>query len=241
MSYYALDLSQAELERTLAEVPNGTYEHVKCFGLLGTYDDGLEWLKRPENHKRPKTVLSLGSSIGNFSRDEAAQFLAGFADALNPSDSLLLGIDACTDSAKVYHAYNDREGLTHEFVLNGLKHANELLNREVFNISDWKVVGEYNEQAGRHQAFVVPTKDVDVEGVTVKAGEWVRIEESYKYDAAQSRTLWRDARLSEGAKWTNSTGDYGKQTSRLSSMSLHYTPTRASFPSGQSILTVQLL
>lgn len=62
VDYYALDLSLKELERTLEQVPS--FKHVKCHGLFGTYDDGLDWLKMPENRSRPKCVMSLGSSIG---------------------------------------------------------------------------------------------------------------------------------------------------------------------------------
>lgn len=209
ISYYALDLSQVELERTLNEIPNGTFNNVRCFGLLGTYDDGLAWLKQPQNSKKPKTVLSLGSSIGNFSREEAAQFLAQFADVLGHNDSMLLGLDACTDPNKVYHAYNDQEGLTHAFILNGLKHANHLLGRDAFAVQDWEVIGKYNEEHGRHEAFVTPKKDVEVEGVHVRAGEEVRIEESWKYSWAQGEKLWRDAGLNEGVRYMNAEGNYG--------------------------------
>lgn len=62
INYYALDLSREELERTLAQVPS--YKHVKCHGLLGTYDDGRDWLKAPKNINRQKCILHLGSSIG---------------------------------------------------------------------------------------------------------------------------------------------------------------------------------
>jgi uncharacterized SAM-dependent methyltransferase len=62
LDYYALDLSLKELRRTLEQLPQ--FGHVKCHGLHGTYDDGLEWLKLPENQERPKCVMSLGSSIG---------------------------------------------------------------------------------------------------------------------------------------------------------------------------------
>ena len=210
VSYYALDLSQKELERTLAEIPQGTFKHVKCYGLLGTYDDGLAWLKHPEYKKKSKTILSLGSSIGNFNRVEAAEFLAQFADFFTTNDTFLLGIDGCTDGPTIYHAYNDCQGLTHEFVLNGLTHANELLGRQVFHLPDWKVIGEYDEQAGRHHAFVVPSKNVTVEGVSINAGERVRIEESYKYDAAQRHRLWTDSGIVEGAHWTNAGGNYGE-------------------------------
>lgn len=62
IDYYALDLSQTELERTLSHVPS--FKHVSCHGLLGTYDDGCEWLKHPAVVGTPKCILHLGSSIG---------------------------------------------------------------------------------------------------------------------------------------------------------------------------------
>lgn len=62
IDYFALDLSQTELERTLAEAPE--FEYVSCRGLRGTYDDGCEWLKQEAMLSRPKCILHLGSSIG---------------------------------------------------------------------------------------------------------------------------------------------------------------------------------
>lgn len=62
IDYYALDLSVDELRRTLEQVPE--FKHVKCHGLHGTYDDGLEWLKLSENSLKTKCIMSLGSSIG---------------------------------------------------------------------------------------------------------------------------------------------------------------------------------
>jgi uncharacterized SAM-dependent methyltransferase len=62
VDYYALDLSQRELERTLSHVPD--FKYVRCHGLLGTYDDGTVWLKQPSIVGKPKCILHLGSSIG---------------------------------------------------------------------------------------------------------------------------------------------------------------------------------
>jgi L-histidine Nalpha-methyltransferase / hercynylcysteine S-oxide synthase len=62
IDYYALDLSKEELARTLAQLPK--FQHIRCHGLLGTYDDGREWLKKPEISCRRKCVASMGSSIG---------------------------------------------------------------------------------------------------------------------------------------------------------------------------------
>lgn len=97
ISYYALDLMHSELVRTLAAVPLGTFKYVQCFGLHGTYDDGLDWLKKPENAAKPKTILSMGSSIGNFNREEAVGFVAQFANIMQPNDTFILGLDACQD------------------------------------------------------------------------------------------------------------------------------------------------
>ena len=66
IDYYALDVSLKELKRTLEQVP--AFSQVRCHGLHGTYDDGLDWLKMPENSTRPRCVMSLGSSIGQCSQ-----------------------------------------------------------------------------------------------------------------------------------------------------------------------------
>ncbi|KAL8687622.1 MAG: hypothetical protein Q9218_006259 [Villophora microphyllina] len=196
-----------ELQRTLSAVP-AHYRFVRCHGLLGTYDDGLHWLKGPKQQDRPKWILSLGSSIGNFTREEATSFLEGFANAITKDDAVLIGLDSCQDGDKIYHAYNDGLGKTHQFVLNGLVHANRLLDKDVFQIKDWQIIGEYDQTAGRHQAFYCPVKDVVVDGVYIRAGTKIRVEESYKYSSKQSDELWRNAGLVQQACFGNSTNDY---------------------------------
>ena len=193
IDYYALDLSLRELQRTLSCVPYGTFDYIRCHGLHGTYDDGLKWLKEQKNISRPKCIMSLGSSIGNFDRDGASSFLKNFAGVMQPTDILLVGLDSCQNHDTVYAAYNDRVGKTHEFVHNGLDHANSLLGNAVFTHADWDVVGEYDVEAGRHQAFYAAKNDVVISDVKIRAGERVRIEESYKYSAVQRQRLWEDA------------------------------------------------
>lgn len=186
------------------------YKHVKPYGLHGTYDHALEWLKSSSVKDRPKTILWLGSSLGNFKRHEAAPFLAGFSDAIKTGDTMLIGIDSCKDPSRVYHAYNDRQNVTHEFILNGLKHANRLMEKEAFKLDEWEVIGEFDEEAGRHHAFVSPLKDFTIEGVKISKGERIRIEESYKYSRDEVLELWEGAGLAVNAVWSNDRGDYGK-------------------------------
>ncbi|SPO05828.1 related to TAD2 - tRNA-specific adenosine deaminase 2 [Cephalotrichum gorgonifer] len=235
IEYYALDLSRTELERTLAQVP--PFENVVCRGLLGTYDDGREWLKQPGVVDRPKFILSLGSSIGNFDRSAAASFLGGFADTLGPSDGMLLGVDACANPAKVYHAYNDSEGLTHQFILNGLSHANEVLGSDVFDEKKWKVIGEYvhDDQGGRHQAFYSPREDTVVLGQLIHSWERIQVEQSLKYSAEESSQLWDAAGLTEVAYWSRG-NEYGLHLLKKTDMSFDLHPSqyaKSSLPSLQ--------
>ena len=216
MDYYALDLDLKELKRTFAEVQTGGspgYRTVRLFGLHGTYDDGLEWLQEAQNLIKPKTLLWLGSSVGNFTRSEAAEFLKKCREALGTRDQLVVGVDGCKDPDRVFHAYNDREGVTHAFILNGLRQANRLLGTDAFKLDQWEVLGEYDADAGRHQAFVYPIQDVVIEGVSITHAERLRIEHSYKYSDDESRQLWEDAGLLERSRWSTRAANYGKFTS----------------------------
>ncbi|KAF2103583.1 hypothetical protein NA57DRAFT_33375 [Rhizodiscina lignyota] len=206
--YYALDLDRVELERTIAAVPRD-YQYVTVKGLHGTYDDGAVWLTSPHVASYPKCILSLGSSIGNFSRQGGADFVKQFADILQTGDTMLIALDGCKEPERVYHAYNDRDDVTHQFILNGLKQANRLLQTEAFDLRVWRVIGEFDASAGRHHAFVSPTEDTVIDGVFIKRDERVRIEESYKFSPEEVVALFQYASLAEGARWMNERGDYG--------------------------------
>ena len=211
VEYYALDLSESELHRTLQQATRIRYKHISYFGLHGSYDDGLEWLKSSQVAGKRKTILSLGSSLGNFPRDEAANFLKSFAEALQPEDNVLIGIDSCQDAERVWHAYNDVDNVTQRFYMNGLLHANHVLGHEAFLLEEWKAVGEYSQALGKHHAFVTPSRDMQVAGANVNAGERVWIEESYKYTYEDLMSLWNQAGVQARKSWMNDRSDYGKQ------------------------------
>ena len=208
VDYYALDLSLAELERTFAVLPKDTYKHVRCHRLLGTYNDGLSWLKHGVDQSKPLCIMTMGSSLGNFGRDEAAKFLRNFANIMSTRDMLLIGLDACQDELKVFHAYNDKEGKTHDFILNGLTSINNITGHRMFDPSDWTIVGRYNSTKQCHQAFYQAKRDVFVEGSEFKAGDQIRVEESYKYSQSQRQELWKCAGLESKAIFANSNDNY---------------------------------
>jgi L-histidine Nalpha-methyltransferase / hercynylcysteine S-oxide synthase len=210
VDYYALDLSLEELQRTFAQASPQSYQYVRFHGLHGTYDDALGWLKDPQNRQQPTCVLSMGSSIGNFSRAEAADFLRQYSEILGPTDSVIIGLDGCKDKDRVYHAYNDSKGTTLRFYRNGLVHANTVLGYEAFKADQWDIDSSYDEVDGCHRAFYVPTQDVSINGISIGKGERVKFEEAYKYDARERDELWRNAGLINVAALGNSLDNYRK-------------------------------
>lgn len=100
----------------------------------------------------------------------------------------------------------------YSFVLNGLENANHILGAKVFNLDDWRVIGEYvyDVEGGRHQAFYSPKKDVKCLGVRIAEGERVQVEQSLKYSNEESQLLWELAGLKEIGKWSASRESYSK-------------------------------
>ncbi|EPQ61820.1 Bgt-2661 [Blumeria graminis f. sp. tritici] len=213
IDYYALDLSQKELDRTLRQIP--LFEHVKCHGLYGTYDDALQWLMKSDIISRPKCILWLGSSLGNFERNEASIFLQKFSKILQPADLMLIGVDGTCNGDKILR-----------FILNGLLHANNILGKVVFELSDWRVIGEYihDDDGGRHQAFCVPKRELQFEDIFIQEGERILIEKSLKYPDEEAAKLWKDSGLVENNRWSASSTTYSLYHLTRSDMIFHLDP-----------------
>ena len=197
-----------ELQRTFSEISPENFKYVGLHGLHGTYDDALLWLKKPENHTRPTVVLSMGSSIGNFDRPDAAAFLGSFSKVLSPSDFLLIGLDACKDPERVYKAYNDSQGTTRQFYENGLSHANTILGFEAFKPDEWEIITGFDSIKGRHKACYSSKVDVNIKGISIRKGEKLLFEEAYKYDRAERDELCRNAGLISMVEFGNLTDNY---------------------------------
>ncbi len=209
VQYFALDLSVPELHRTFSLLDTQAYKHVIFHGLHGTYDDGLAWLNNDVDESRqPCCVMSLGSSIGNFTPDEAAKFLADFRKVLSPADCLLIGLDACQDPTRVFKAYNDPKEVTERFYRNGLESANRLLGSQIFDQKEWRVEGVYDERSNKHYASYVPLHNVRHKDFFFSVGEKIQFEHSYKYSEQESDRLWHSAGLIHQMAFANESGDY---------------------------------
>ena len=180
------------------------YKYVKVAGLLGTYDDGIAFLKRTPMQK---SILWLGSSLANMDREDSAAFLQRFP--MNPGDTWVIGIDRRKDPFKIWRAYNDSQGVTRDFELNGLRNANKILGSQQFKTGEWEYVGEYDAVGGRHEAWFVASEDVRICDVDFKKGQKVLVERSYKYGKPEVQELWEKAGVLEVGRWSDAEKAYG--------------------------------
>jgi len=109
-----------------------------------------------EGDETKRSILWLGSSIGNLTRDEAVGFL-GMVD-LGAHDTMLIGIDNCDDKDKIELAYNDPAGVTRSFILAGLDEAGLQLHGrlgpgEGLCADAFDYVSRYNSRLGRHEVL----------------------------------------------------------------------------------------
>lgn len=209
VQYYALDLSRAALEKSLKQLPD--YRFVKCSALWGTFADAFAWSKTVSG---PKFFLSLGAIFGNDKFDIAVTSLAEWANLLRPQDRMLISIDSCKDSQRVWNSYNDSQGVWHAYIRNGFARSNQILNQSWYRPEDWEITGvcSSNEDPIRHLFEATAVRPVKCEPLNFDfpVGEKIVCYECFKYDAGQMREIFSRAGLKEEATWRSSAGFVGK-------------------------------
>ncbi|CAE6423296.1 unnamed protein product [Rhizoctonia solani] len=159
----------------------------------------------------PIQLLFLGSSIGNFTPDEAVHFLRALPLRAGSGDTLLLGLDQKNNPDLIQVAYDDPQGYTRAFALNGIKHAEDI-TEGLIDSSKWDYVEKYNASIGRHEGYYksnvkqiikFPVSDAHPHDNTIELdeGELVNFEYSYKYSESDALALFAAANLRVVRRW----------------------------------------
>ena len=159
-------------------------------------------------HAEKRVIFFPGSTIGNFTPDQAKEFLFQSADLLNQSGGLLIGVDLKKDPQILNKAYNDSEGITAEFNKNLLERINRELDGN-FDLDQFRHRAFYNEEEGRVEMHLVSLENQTVtvagEQVEFKKGEMIHTENSYKYSVEEFEELISDQYILKKT-WLDSDG-----------------------------------
>lgn len=179
--FVAVDISASMLSETCAALRN-EFPTLTVHKLAGSYEQALPALK----DFSPLTLLFLGSSIGNFNKEELGEFFTLLSANMADGDRFLLGIDLVKDTATLEAAYNDAAGWSAAFSLNLFARMNRELGTSV-NLEDIDYVARWNEERSHIEMFARFRRDAVVSlpdwnrQFHIKADEMVLVEISRKF------------------------------------------------------------
>ena len=203
-SYIPIDISKEHLHASAARL-RALFPHIEIAPVHADYSSEI-MLPEPWQHTGRKVVYFPGSTIGNFTPDEAVDFLKRVRNLCSPSGGLLLGVDLKKDVNRLEAAYNDAKGVTAAFNVNVLDRINRELGAN-FVTQDFAHHAFYNEEAGRIEMHLRSEKDqvvaVGGERFAFDAGETIHTENSYKYTLKEIAVVGREAGLKVERVWTD--------------------------------------
>jgi L-histidine N-alpha-methyltransferase len=186
-TYYPIDIS-GNAVRMLEEDLKKSLPALSVKGIQGEYTKGLKQVHQLSEN--PMLVLFLGSNIGNFSRQEATDFLQHLREVMELGDFLLIGYDLKKDPATILKAYNDPAGITASFNLNLLDRINRELGGH-FQTDQFQHWESYHPVSGEAQSFLISLQDQKVKidalemEVHFEAWEAFQVERSCKYHLSE--------------------------------------------------------
>ncbi|MEE2665093.1 MAG: L-histidine N(alpha)-methyltransferase [Myxococcota bacterium] len=206
-----IDIAQGMLEASsralLADHPE-----LVIRALAAEYEDGLRSLARSHS-PGARLIAWLGSSIGNLTREAAADFLGRIRSILCERDRLLIGFDRRKDPRTLERAYDDSQGITAAFNLNLLERANRELRAD-FDLAQFEHRVHWRPEIGRIEMHLVSRRDQRVwiaeldASFAFERGETIHTENSYKYTPEEIAELAEQAGLRVEQQWTDPAGQF---------------------------------
>ena len=202
-AYFPIDVSATALEgcaRDLGKIARVT-------PLEASYLEGLSQVAARRT-RQPLLVLFLGSTIGNFTAEEAEAFLREVRRRLRPGDALLLGTDLEQHKERMLLAYDDAAGVTAAFNLNLLARINRELGGD-FVLREYAHEARYDHARRRIEMHLrarspqrVRVADAGVD-VRIEAGETIWTESSHKFRVEDVARLARVTGFAVAGQWVD--------------------------------------
>ena len=201
-TYLPIDIS-ADFLSSSAQSLASDHPSIHVVPIAGDFTDAISL---PDTVEGPFIGFFPGSTIGNFPPGKAVDLLRSFRDTLGPDATLIIGIDTRKDAKLLEAAYDDAAGITAAFNLNLLHRMNRELGGSI-DIGAFRHKIEWNDDQGRIEMHLEATRDTRfrVAGQTfsMRQGETIHTENSYKYRPEEARLLARASGWEPVAMWTD--------------------------------------
>jgi dimethylhistidine N-methyltransferase len=194
--YAPIDISRAALEAA-AQAIRRDYPLIQVAPLLDDFTRALSLPAAAQD--RPVTGFFPGSTIGNFTPDEAQVFLEAAHRLLGPGARFVVGIDVVKAEKTLIAAYDDAQGVTAAFNKNLLARINRELGGD-FDLDAFAHRARWNAAESRIEMHLESLKAQTVhvagQAFTFADGETLHTENSCKFTveafaALAAKAGWR--------------------------------------------------
>ena len=208
--YVPVDIS-VDFLREAAGKLQASFPSLNIVGVGMDFSSALVLPDVVQNHDR--VFFYPGSSLGNFSPDDALHFLQQIASSTQGNASgLLLGIDLVKDTAVLQAAYDDAPGVTAAFNKNVLLNINDLLGAD-FDLRQWQHVALFNVQESRIEMHLKAIANTTVrwpgQERSFAVGDRIHTENSYKYTLDAMTDMLKQAGFNQVQHWTDAQDWFG--------------------------------
>ncbi len=188
-AYVPVDISQSALDQAVATL-------ARDYPLLPVLPITADFTERfdvpPSLKDRSLVGFFPGSTIGNFTHDEAIGLLRSLLEQMGARARLIIGVDMIKDERALIDAYDDGGGVTARFNKNLLTRINRELHGQ-FDLDTFFHSVRWNATQHRIEMHLVSRIDqiVAVAGhwVSFEAGESIHTENSHKFTASTFQRL----------------------------------------------------
>jgi dimethylhistidine N-methyltransferase len=201
--YVPIDISANALNRAAHQLSN-KYPHLT---VAPQVDDFTRALKLPRAADGlPRVGFFPGSTIGNFTPEQAVKFLRSAHSLLGENAHFIVGVDLVKAPDTLVAAYDDAQGVTARFNRNLLTRINRELDG-TFQVDDFDHLAVWNEQELRMEMHLVSRVEqvASVAGQTFHfgVGERLHTENSHKFTVQSFTALAASAGWSVSQHWVS--------------------------------------
>lgn len=203
--YVPIDISANALKKAAALLKK-QYKQLKVAPLIDDFSRALQLPAEAAGH----TCIGFfpGSTIGNFTHDQAVKFLRSAHALLGDKAHFIVGVDLVKDADILVAAYDDAEGVTARFNKNLLIRINRELDGD-FNIEAFEHLALWNDTDERMEMHLVSRGEqvVNVAGHSFhfSDGERLHTENSHKFTVDSFTKLAARAGWSVSGYWVSET------------------------------------
>jgi L-histidine Nalpha-methyltransferase len=202
--YYPIDVSRTALERCVADLDSVAAVRP----VQASYIEGLQRVLAQRQPQMRMLLLFLGSTIGNFEKSGALDFLKSVRAAMRAGDHLLIGADLVKPVQAMLAAYDDALGITAAFNRNLLARINRELGSD-FDLGGFDHEVRWCEHEQRIEMHLraryahtvhIPGAGIDV---SFSSGETIWTESSHKYTVDRLCSLAEESGFRQQECWVD--------------------------------------